>query len=1180
MKKNLLANKISAICRQATSASPYRLLLSSCAALLTISTDLTAQQFLSGQVSLRHVGRFQHFVDVVYEADSDRYSVSAFDEIGDFNGDGFFDFAFSLNDAEVSQETIHIIFGGESIIGATQINSLTEASDSSTLQIISENRLSSLSSAGDINNDGFDDLLVGSSFADGNGTRSGQSHVVFGGNSLPNGLNLSSIESSGALSGFTLNSTSFTYSGETVSGVGDINGDGFSDIAVAAPRASRVYVIFGGQTYPTSIDLSTVGIPGEQPGFVLMGASDQDDVGSSIAGNFDFNNDGISELLIGSGSAEVNSARTGQAFIIFGSTMLSGEYELAALGNIDGFQGVTLNGYDANGGVGSAVTGLIDINDDGYDEAIVTAPFAGGTTPFGPGVGYVIYGGNGIDEVVDLATVGADGGTAGFKVIGGNRLGDTIDTADVNGDGVEDILVSIPENGGDYTYGGGPRGHVYLIYGDSGLNGEFASTELNSVNGLQGVRFFSSGDGMRVSSLKDFNGDGIDDVLMSGPGPINTVENGLLFIHYGEPQTPSDQRLATTNRVSGYKVAGANAQDSIGSSIAEIGDFNGDSINDYVISSPTTGLYGSDKGIIYIIFGGFDSEGEVSLATLNQPDSIQGVLINAASIDDLAGYAVDSAGDVNNDGYSDVIIGAPDAHLPNENNFAGQAYVIYGGNDITNVIELSDFVSDPSTQGVLINGLHNNSRTGKAVAGLGDINGDGIDDIGVGTPYARPNGGTCHIIFGSDELTTVIELSQFNADAGMAGLNMYSLDIQENSCIALAGVGDVNHDGVSDLVVGATIVGQSSDTNGRCYLVYGSTDLDNDFALNDIGAVGGVDGAILNGTDDNFRFCEHLSAAGDVNDDGIDDWLVGEPRFNNGSTTRGAAYLIHGDAELTGTYAIDQLNLQDGFSGIFFDGRASEDQVGRSVSDAGDVNGDGVADILIGAPDLIGSGFGEVYLLYGGSDLPHVIELRDFDELPGNMSALIQGPGPVDRVSAGVGVTGIGDSNQDGYDDFIITSIRYDNDAENVGVGFVVHGGPLLTDISVTKTNNANHLEAGQPTEYIIDVTHLGEFRLTNVSVRDILPSTLSGATWTCESNFFATCTDTGIGNIDDLIHLDKGGQVTYHLIATVVDDESQEVRNTVSVELPSRVVDINVLDNSDVDHDPIALFADSYEDN
>ncbi|MHC5777384.1 beta strand repeat-containing protein [Nostoc sp.] len=265
------------------------------------------------------------------------------------------------------------------------------------------------------------------------------------------------------------------------------------------------------------------------------------------------------------------------------------------------------------------------------------------------------------------------------------------------------------------------------------------------------------------------------------------------------------------------------------------------------------------------------------------------------------------------------------------------------------------------TNGFAINGIKADG-SGYSVSSAGDINGDGIADLIIGTPYASPNGswsGQSYVVFGrKGGFDAQLNLSTLNGTNGFAINGINALD---NSASSISSAEDINGDGIADLIIGASGANPNGSDSGQSYVVFGRKG-GFDAQLN-LSTLNGTNGFAINGINADDESGYSVSSAGDINDDGIADLIIGTPRAVPNGSDSGQSYVVFGskggfDAQLN----LSTLNGTNGFAinGI----NKKYDNSGLSVSSAGDINGDGIADLIIGAPN--GAEFhGQSYVLFG-----------------------------------------------------------------------------------------------------------------------------------------------------------------------------------------------------------------------
>jgi hypothetical protein len=223
-----------------------------------------------------------------------------------------------------------------------------------------------------------------------------------------------------------------------------------------------------------------------------------------------------------------------------------------------------------------------------------------------------------------------------------------------------------------------------------------------------------------------------------------------------------------------------------------------------------------------VVFGssnGFSST--LELSSLNGSD---GFVLNGITDGDYSGFSVSGAGDINGDGIDDLIIGATGANgAGGIVTSRGACYVVFGSSSgFSSSFELSSL---DGSNGFVLNGIDDGDQSGSSVSGVGDVNGDGIDDLIIGARGADPNGsrsGESYVVFGSTNVfNPTLELSVLT---GSTGFIFNGIDANDYSGVSVSGAGDVNGDGLDDLIIGAGYAAPNGINSGESYVVFGDPD--------------------------------------------------------------------------------------------------------------------------------------------------------------------------------------------------------------------------------------------------------------------------------------------------------------------------------------------------------------------
>jgi len=455
-----------------------------------------------------------------------------------------------------------------------------------------------------------------------------------------------------------------------------------------------------------------------------------------------------------------------------------------------------------------------------------------------------------------------------------NRGGPVHDGGDINGDGLADLIIG---SGGDT---------VRVVFGPQGGDDE-GRIALSGLNGASG--FAIPVEGLSLGGGGDLNGDGLDDIAV-GTATATYVVYGRRE-RFAPAVTPD-----TLDGTNGFVFEAA------GNSVAIIDDMNGDGLADLLVGSRGADSAGlRDAGRVAIVHGRRGT-GPASLGVYNLDGSNGSVAYGEGTLA-LLGWSVESAGDMNGDGFGDLVMGAPGT-LVDGLDEAGRAYVVHGSGTRVAVRDLAGIGNAAlGAGGFVLEGAQIEATVGYSGRGIGDINGDGADDLAVGAPGKGPFGrpgpypGEAHVVFGGAGIPVRFDTAALDGALGFTARGIRGgvenpaegvIGWGDQAGSSVAGAGDLNADGTADLVIGApySIISNARRGNGELYVIWGRAN--GGFpARVDLGALDGENGFRLlgAGTTDYTGFS--VSPAGDFDDDGIDDLVFG-------ASGQGESYVLRG----------------------------------------------------------------------------------------------------------------------------------------------------------------------------------------------------------------------------------------------------------------------------------------------
>jgi hypothetical protein len=777
---------------------------------------------------------------------------------------------------------------------------------------------SAVASAGDVNGDGFGDVIIGAAGFIAAAAGDGKIFVYHG--------SAAGLEMTPA---WTLEASQTDMSlGNAVGNAGDVNGDGFDDVIIGAPLydngehdEGRAFVYLG----------SAVGLSNTP---AWTGESDQASAqfGASVGTAGDVNGDGFADAIVGAPNFDNGQTNEGRAFVYHGSA--SGLGVTAAW---------TSESNQASSAFGRSVAGAGDVNGDGYADVIVGANLYSNVLP-SEGRAFVYHG-----SATGLLTTAAWSSGPNQS---GAHWGLSVATAgDVNGDSYADVIIGAPGFSSIPPSAGG----VFVYAGSAG--------------GLQSFAFFAIGSnqsnsqfGTSAGTAGDVNGDGVSEIVVGAyQFDDGQTDEGRISVYTGESFGVSFS--------SSWTAEGSAMQMEFGRSVANAGDVNGDGYSDVIVGAPgyTNGQTREGRASVYL--------GSATGSSISPVWSVESNIVN-----EQLGWSVAGAGDVNGDGYSDVIVGTSDP------TGAQERALVYLGS-------AGGLATSPAWTRTIGQA---SASFGTAVAGAGDVNGDGFADVLVGASRfdnGQVDEGRAFLYAGSPSGLSISPI--WTAESNQAG-SLFGWSV------GLAG--DVNGDGFSDILVGAPLFSNGQASEGRALVYLGS-------------ASGPASAPIWTGESNQSGsfYGGAVGTGGDINGDGFSDIAVGAQNYDTANPNAGRAYVYHSSAAGPA--------VQPSWTS---DGNIVDGAYGTSLGTAGDVNGDGYSDLIIGAFGVFidEASYGATVFLGTASGL-------DFQRWYGGQE--------MSGARYGASVATAGDVDGDGFADVIIGAPGFDNAQTDMGKAFI-HG--------------------------------------------------------------------------------------------------------------------------------------------
>ncbi len=734
---------------------------------------------------------------------------------------------------------------------------------------------SSAAGLGDLDGDGVEDLAVGADADGDGGSYRGAVWILF---LNVDGTVKSEQKISDTAGGFGGALDDSDWFGVSLAAPGDLDGDGAEDLAVGAcydddggAARGAVWILFLNVDGTVKAEQKISDTAGGFGG----GLDNSDSLGSSLAALGDLDDDGIEDLAVGAPRDDDGGQNRGAVWILFLHVDGTVKAERKISDTAGGFLGV-LHEYD---GFGDSVTGLADLDGDGVEDMAVGASGHDGLG-YSRGAVWILFL-NTYGTVKDVQKISDVAGGFGGGLDDGDRFGSSLTAlGDLDADGLEELVVGArgDDDGGD------DRGAAWIVYPNASGWVEAEQKISETAGGFSHWLEDGSSFGASIVSPGDLDGNGVPDAFVGIPGRDTGGSNrgaaailpleaegtlrGLRFLEDG-----SEGILGPLDDGDGF-----------GASVASPGDLDADGLPELVAGAPGDDDAGSNRGAVWILF----LRPGLGLRDVQKISATTGGFAGSLDDDDLFGFAATALGDLDGDGLDELVVGAPGDDDGGSDRGAVWILFLDTNGTVRNEVKISD------TAGGFGGGLADQDLFGSAVASVGDLDGDGIADLAVGSP-GDDGAGDDHGAFWILLLDSGGDVRTKTRVAEGAGIGMGVLDTGDRFGTSLASGSDLDGDGVLDLAVGTALDDDGGEDHGALWilLLHPTSTIHGYGKVSD--TVGGFEGEL----DDGDRFGGAVTMPGDVDGDGHDDLLVGASLDDDGESDSGAVWVLFCDEIVT-----------------------------------------------------------------------------------------------------------------------------------------------------------------------------------------------------------------------------------------------------------------------------------------
>lgn len=792
-----------------------------------------------------------------------------------------------------------------------------------------------LAQVGDLNNDGISDIAVGAPGSQDQEDNQGAVWLLFlnSNGTVEHNISIRNPDNSATHSGF----------GRAVSVIGDIDGDGLIDLAVGAPLdddsgvdagACWILLLESDGSVKASRKISAVSENS------TAGLDENDRFGASIVSVGDLDKDGVNDIAVGAPGDNDAGSNSGAVWILllYQDGSVKNQFKISpsndlGLGDLeegDEFgSSIAVIGTLAEKGTTSTVLGVgASGDDDGAEDT---------------GAVWILFL-NESSDVTKIQKISKTEGNGPSSLESGALFGRALavfrpsadqNSSDLDRDDIVDLVVGAP--------GADGGGEIWILFLEADLSVErwqrISEIEGDFSGPLKATDVF----GTALTQLGDLNGDGVPDLIVGSPleddGGINRGAIWGLFLR-ADGTVRQYQKISATQGSFSLPIR---EQDGFGFSVAQLGDLDSDGVPDVVTGSPFNdnlddSLF-ADFGAVHILFMNADG----TVRDEQEISAISGDFGSSLDLRDFFGRSVAGAGDINGDNIPDLVVGADgDDDGGGEGSRRGAVWVLFLDRDGS--VKSQQKIS--ASSGGFAGNLEERDQFGRSVSRLGDLDGDSVPDIVVGSPNGDINNkGIVWILFLHPDGTVK---SHQRISANVGGF----LDALENRTFfgrSVAIIGDVNKDGIDDLAVGGNGEDGGGIDRGALWILF----LNSNGTVKGHQKIGFEFGNFEGNLSDEDYFGSAVAGLGDLDGDGVPDVGVGAPGDDDGGIDRGAfwALLLNEDGTVKDHWKIS--STAGGFTGTLDD----FDDFGRSITLLKEAEGEKQASLIIGTPQDDADGF-------------------------------------------------------------------------------------------------------------------------------------------------------------------------------------------------------------------------------